>query len=108
MTPSVTVNVIVNIPVWASLGVQVSVPVGDVPCAAANVAPIGSCVALRVSDGAGRELSVAVIWNVRIVSSLTDSVAGTFSVILPCTARRVKMAVAEWTSWLLVAVIVRL
>ena len=74
---------IVNIPVWASVGVQVSVPIGDVPCAAENDAPVGSWVALMVSDGAGRELSVAVIVKVRVVSSSTDSVAGTVRVILP-------------------------
>jgi hypothetical protein len=61
-----------------------------------------------VSDGVGRELSEAEIANVNTVSSLTDSVAGTFSVILPWTARKVKVAIAEWTSWPLVAVIVRL
>ena len=83
MTPSVTLKVIVKVPVWASLGVQVNVPVADVPCVAKNVAPDGKCVALIVSDGAGRELSVAVMVMVRVVSSSTDSVAGVFRVTLP-------------------------
>ena len=83
MTPSVTLKVTVNIPVCASVGVQVKVPVGDAPCVAENAAPGGSCVALMVSDGVGRELSVAVIVNVRVVSSPTDSVVGTFRLIWP-------------------------
>lgn len=83
MTPSVTLNVIVKIPVCVSLGVQLNVPVGDVPCVAEKVAPAGSCVALIVSEGVGRDVSVAAIVNVRVVSSSTDSVAGTFRVIWP-------------------------
>lgn len=83
MTPSVSVKVTVKTPACVSLGVQVKVPDGEVPWDAENVAPAGSCDALIAKDGAGRDESVPETVKVTAVSSLTVSVEGTFSDIVP-------------------------
>src|SRR5438270_7086439 len=63
VTPSVTMKVIVNVPVWASLGVQVKTPLGDVPWVDEKVGRVGSWGALIGSEGAGTEDSMAVTWK---------------------------------------------
>ena len=83
VTPSVTMSVIVNVPVWASLGVHVKVPLGEVLCVAEKVAPVGSWDALIVSEGAGIEESTPVTVKVTLVSSSTVCVEGTFKTSEP-------------------------
>jgi len=83
VTPSVTMKVIVNVPVWASLGVQVKTPLGDVPWVDEKVAPVGSWEALIASEGAGTEESTPVTLKVTLVSSSTVCVEGTFKTSEP-------------------------
>ena len=80
-TPSVTAKATVKAPgAWASLGVQVKVPLGAVPDAVEKDAPRGIWDPEIVRVGEGVDASVALTLNVRVVSSLTVCVDGTFSV----------------------------
>jgi len=76
VTPSVTVNVTVKVPVWAWVGVHVKVPLGEIPDAPENEAPVGSWDPEMVRTGAGVDVSVALTVNVRVESALTVCVEG--------------------------------
>jgi hypothetical protein len=58
----------------------VKVPLGAIPGAPENEAPVGSCDAETVRVGAGIEASVALTVNVSEVSSLTVFADGTLRV----------------------------
>jgi hypothetical protein len=67
----VTVKVTVKVPVCAWVGVQVKVPVGEIPEAAENEAPVGSCDPEMARTGAGMDVSVALTVKVRVARALT-------------------------------------
>jgi len=76
----VTVNATVKIPVWACVGVHVKIPLGEIPDALENEAPVGSWDPEMIRTGAGVDVSVALTVKVRVESALTVSVEGTFIV----------------------------
>jgi len=62
------------------VGVHVKVPLGAVPAAAENEAPVGSWEPEMVRTGAGIDVSDALTVKVRVASAVTVSVEGRFSV----------------------------